>query len=81
MDQAIIMMAYEKFNDYELEENIEELKNLAYACEIDTMDVLVQNLKRKSNATYIGSGKVEELKYALEAQEANLVVFNVGLSP
>ena len=54
LDQAIIMMAYQDFNDYELEENIEELQNLAIACEIETMDVLVQNLKKKNNATYIG---------------------------
>ncbi len=81
MDRAILMMAYENLDDFELNENIEELKNLALACEIEAQDVLTQNLKKKSNATYIGAGKVEEIKMALEAQDANLVVFNVGLSP
>lgn len=81
MDKAILMMAFQDLSDFELNENIVELKNLAFACEIDTADVLTQNIKKKSNATYIGSGKVEELKTALDAQDADLVVFNVGLSP
>lgn len=81
MDQAILMVAHSNQTDFQLSETIEELENLALACEIETMDVMTQNLKHKTNATYIGSGKVEEIKMALEAQEANLVVFNVGLSP
>lgn len=81
MDQAVLMFAYQNLSDYEINDNIEELKNLAQACDIETMDVLHQNIRRKSNATYIGKGKLEELKVAVDAQEANLVVFNVGLSP
>ncbi len=81
MDQALLMVAHNNENEFDLQETIEELENLAFACEIETMDVITQNLKKKTNATYIGSGKVEELKMAIEAQEASLVVFNVGLSP
>ena len=81
MDQALIMMAYQNWDDFELNENIEELTNLANACEIEIQDVLTQKIKKKSNATYIGYGKVEELKDALDAQDGNLVIFNVGLSP
>ena len=81
MDQALLMVAHNNENEFDLQETIEELENLAYACEIETMDVITQHLKKKTNATYIGSGKVEELKMAVEAQEASLVVFNVGLSP
>lgn len=81
MDKAIIMMAVQEETDYELNEKIEEITNLALACEIVAMSVLVQNIKHKSNTYYIGSGKVEELKQHVEANEANLVVFNVSLSP
>ena len=57
MDKAIIMMAVQEETDYELNEKIEEITNLALACEIETMSVLVQNIKQKSNTYYIGSGK------------------------
>ncbi|NLW15570.1 MAG: GTPase HflX [Erysipelothrix sp.] len=81
MDKALIMMAIEDLSDFQLNENIEELKNLALACEMETVDVVTQNIKKKSNAFYIGKGKVEELKNAAEAQEADLVIFNIGLTP
>lgn len=81
MDQAILMVTHENSSEFELNENIEELKNLAMACEIETMEILTQKLKRKSITTYIGKGKVDEIKMAVEAQNANIVIFNVGLSP
>lgn len=81
MDKSILMVAFQNLTDFELEENIEEIKNLSLACDIETMDVLTQNLKKKTNHFYIGKGKVEEIKIAVAAQEANIVIFNVGLSP
>lgn len=75
------MMALEQMSEDELNENIEEIKNLSEACEIETVSVLTQNIKETSNATFIGKGKVEELKEQVEEHDANLVVFNVQLSP
>lgn len=75
------MMAIEQINEAELNENIDEIKNLAEACEIETVDVLTQNIKVTSNATFIGKGKVEALGELVENKEANLVIFNVQLSP
>src|SRR5690554_3502698 len=75
------MMAIEQMSDDDLNENIEEIKNLSEACEIETVSVLTQNIKETSNATFIGKGKVEELKEQVEEHDANLVVFNVQLSP
>lgn len=75
------MMALEQISEDELNENIEEIKNLSEACEIETVSVLTQNIKETSNATFIGKGKVEELKEQVEEHDANLVVFNVQLSP
>jgi len=75
------MMAIEQMSDDDLNENIEEIKNLSEACEIETVSVLTQNVKETSNATFIGKGKVDELKDQVEHHNANLVVFNVQLSP
>ena len=42
---------------------------------------IVQNLPKVNSATYIGTGKVEELQQAVEFHEADLVVFDDDLSP
>ena len=42
--------------------SVEELRNLTYACNMDVLDVVVQNLENVNNATYIGTGKVKEIK-------------------
>lgn len=82
MDKSILMIASNQtLSEFDMNQQIEEIKNLSAACEIETLDVLIQNIKTTSNAFYIGKGKVAELKEIVDAQEANIVVFNVGLSP
>lgn len=62
-------------------ESMEELKNLALACEMEAVGILEQNLKAVNPIYYIGSGKVEELKRALEELNAQVLIFNNELSP
>lgn len=73
-----------KLNDVDIEtfnDEIEELKNLAEACEMEVVDSVFQNLEAFNNNTYVGSGKVEEIKTAINAWDAEGVVFNDELSP
>lgn len=81
LNKGILVIANHDLNDFELQENKEELIELSLACEIDIEQTVFQNVKVKSNAYYIGSGKVEEVRIAVEDSGANVVVFNVGLSP
>ena len=81
MDKAILMMAITNQNTDDINPQIEELINLSFACEIEILSHEIQNIKSISNAYYIGSGKLDALKNEVEDNEANLVVFNVGLSP
>lgn len=60
---------------------LQELIALCEARDIEVIDNLVQNLPHPNNATYIGSGKLEELKNLIDIQEAELVVFIEELSP
>ncbi|MEG0366965.1 MAG: GTPase HflX [Coprobacillus sp.] len=64
---------------YDLDISIEELKELAYACHIDVKAVVIQNLSQISAKTYIGKGKVQEIKDMLE--DGDIVIFNEELSP
>ncbi|MBQ8292556.1 MAG: GTPase HflX [Bacilli bacterium] len=59
----------------------EELKNLCAATNIEVIDEVYQNLSSPLNSTYIGSGKLNELKMIVESLNADLVIFNDELSP
>lgn len=63
--------------DYEME----ELRNLAEACEVEVVGEVTQNLDRVNPSHYVGTGKVEEIKAMYEEAGANLVIFNDELGP
>ena len=60
---------------------MEELKALAEACEYEIVGTMVQNLAHPIAATYIGSGKVEEINAAKKWQEFEVCIFEDSLSP
>jgi len=60
--------------------SMEELDGLAGAAKINVIASMVQNVDKINAATFIGSGKVEELKDMCTNMEADLVIFNDELS-
>nr|MCR5715785.1 GTPase HflX [Lachnospiraceae bacterium] len=60
---------------------MEELAALAEAAGMEVCGQTVQNLDAPNQATYIGPGKVEEVKSAVEMLHADLVIFDASLSP
>lgn len=82
MEKVIVVgVKLNQVNDDTFNDEIEELKNLAEACEMEVVDGVFQNLEAFNNNTYVGSGKVEEIKTAINAWNAEGVVFNDELSP
>jgi len=65
----------------DFEDSMEELDNLAQACNIRVVGRIDQNLRRAQPQFYIGSGKVDDVRIAIEAYDADLVVFNHELTP
>jgi GTPase len=63
------------------EESLRELELLADTAGIPTLAVMVQKRHRPHPATFIGRGKVEELKAAVGELEADVVIFNEELRP
>ncbi|MBQ4518940.1 MAG: GTPase HflX [Clostridia bacterium] len=63
------------------EESMEELARLADTAGAQVVGTLVQNRPSPENATYLGEGKLEELRIACESLEATLVIFDSELSP
>lgn len=60
--------------------SMEELERLADAASALVIGQIVQNMDKINNATFIGKGKVEELKLMVENMEADAVIFNDELT-
>lgn len=60
--------------------SIEELKNLTLGLNMDLLDVVIQNSHHINARSYIGSGKLQELKELVMVNEATVVIFNDELS-
>lgn len=80
MEKAILV-GVQLQQDLHFEYEMEELRNLAEACEVEVVGEVMQNLDRIHPATYVGKGKVEEIKVFYDEAEANLIIFNDELSP
>ena len=64
-----------------MEEHLEELGRLADTAGAEVVGSLTQNLDRPHPSTYLGSGKLDELKLRAQDQRASLVIFDDELSP
>jgi GTP-binding protein HflX len=64
----------------ESEEDLLELRELARACNVETVDTILQNRHKIDAALYIGSGKAEEIATIRQSLRANMVIFDDELS-
>ncbi len=60
---------------------LDELHALAEAAGTHVVGQLIQRRRKPEGATYLGSGKVEELKELLHSSDANVVIFDNDLGP
>lgn len=65
----------------DFEHSIDEMKGLIRACDMEVVGILTQVLEHPDNATYMGKGKVAELKEFIEDTQADYCVFEADLSP
>ena len=65
---------------FDLDESMQELKELAHAAGAEVVGQLTQNLDKISSRIYIGSGKVEEIAQLALETEADAMIFNEELS-
>ena len=67
---------YERMCEY-----LDELAFLAETAGAETIKVFTQNLDKPVNSTFIGKGKLEEIRQYIEENETDLVIFDDELSP
>ncbi len=77
----IAAVKLEGSSSYGFDDYLEELKGLVEAAGGKVMATLVQARRRLESATYLGRGKVEELKHLIEELEPDTVIFDRELSP
>jgi GTP-binding protein HflX len=66
---------------HHVNEHLEELERLIDTAGAIVVGTLTQQLDRPDPATYIGKGKVEELKAMIAEKDATLIIFDDELSP
>ncbi|ETT75886.1 GTP-binding protein [Paenibacillus sp. FSL R7-277] len=79
--QKAVIVGMQLQNDTNFAYSMEELRNLAAACEIEVVAELSQKSSRVNPSHYIGTGKIQELALLMEQHEAPIVIFNDELSP
>lgn len=74
MRQRVLLAGIWEQENSDFERQMDELRGLADACEMEVVDVMVQKLPRMQPASYFGSGRLLEIKERLAESEAEAVV-------
>lgn len=68
-------------NQDDFENLMEELSNLASACNIEVVGKITQKLDKVNSYQYLGKGKIDELVKLVEGKDADMVIFDDELTP
>ncbi len=79
--EKVIVVGVRLEDDVNFDDSIEELKNLCQACNYDVVGEIFQNLKKIVTSTFVGEGKVEEIKNLAKELEVQKLIFNDDLTP
>ena len=83
LEKAVLVgvSLYGQEHDLSLDDSLAELELLADTAGVEVLGIATQQLDHPNSKTYIGSGKVEEVKILAEELDADLVIFDNVLSP
>ncbi len=65
---------------YDIDESLDELEELTETAGAEVVSRVVQNLHSPNNSTYIGQGKLQEVKQFVDQQGINLLIFDDELT-
>ena len=81
INNKVLLVGINTGNDELFHYELTEMSNLCEAMGLEVIETIVQNLANPIPATYIGSGKLDEIKKYSEALNVDYVVFNDELTP
>lgn len=79
--EKALLVGLDTGEDGEFDRSMEELGELAKACNMVVAGITIQRMENVNKAFYIGTGKVGEVKEYADILEADIVIFDNSLSP
>ena len=79
--ERALLVGVDTGEEQNFEGSMEELKQLAKACYMEVVGTVTQRMEFVHKALYIGTGKVQEVRDAAHALDAQLILFNDTLTP
>lgn len=80
-ERAVLVGVILPGSDVNPDDPLDEIRGLVKTAGIEIVGSMLQKRRDVDIATYIGAGKVDELKELVEANEADLVIFDNDLGP
>lgn len=81
IEERVILVAVQSDDNEDTAESLDELEELAKTAGAVTVGKLIQNRESVHPGTYIGKGKIEEVRSLVLAMDANGVICDDELSP
>ena len=81
LEQVVLVGVWASGSADEAEESMAELRRLAETAGSVVLDTMIQRRDRPDGATYLGSGKVVELREMVDANGADTVIVDGELTP
>ncbi|MGA8850740.1 MAG: GTPase HflX [Aeromicrobium sp.] len=81
LERVVLVGVWTEGTVEDAENSMAELKLLAETAGSEVLDALIQRRQKPDPATYIGTGKVEDLRAAVEATGADTVICDGALAP
>ena len=78
---VLIGLATRRQRREQLEEYLEELAFLGETAKAKTQRVFIQSLDKPDVRTFVGSGKLQEIKSYVEEEDIDMLIFDDELSP
>ena len=78
---VLIAVVEKQTTDKLVKEHLDELAFLAKTLDIKIRQTFVQKIERPDKRTYVGSGKLEEIKSFIKMEKVDLIIFDDELSP
>ena len=83
MEDKVVLVGIIRQREREevIKENLEELAFLAFTAGAEVIGRFTQKLFKPNSRTFVGPGKLEEIKEFVTANEISLVIFDDELAP
>lgn len=79
--ERVLLVGVNTGNGEDFRYSMKELKSLVEACHMEVVEKVEQNLQNPTQALYIGTGKLEEIKELASDTKTDVIIFNDTLSP